>query len=293
MKPSSFRIVPIRTEIAEAARRTADEARPRDGRAAPEAPEKPLEAGKVAPPPHDRDAASRRSPRPATPPRAARASEAGPGVGSIPGKRQLARSAPREDCLELARRGDPRAAERCFDQRAAGSGLGAEMALYEMARLRRDVLRDAVGALAALSAYRERFEEGSLRNEVDLSRVELLAELGRSGDALRESAALLAGSAGRERAAELHLLRGDIFQRDVQDLRAAAAEYAQAEALGGSRGAEASRRLGACLEALGDRAGALAAYRRYAAEPGRPHAAEVSRRIDRLAGAGMRPGARP
>ena len=201
------------------------------------------------------------------------------------GEAEPGRATTREDCLELARRGDPRAAERCFDQRAAGSGLGAEMALYEMARLRRDVLRDAIGALAALSAYRERFERGSLRNEVDLSRVELLAELGRSTDALRESAAMLAGGSGRERAAELHLLRGDVYRRDVRDLRSAAAEYAQAEALGGTRGAEASRRLGACLEALGDGAGALAAYRRYVADPSRAHVAEVSRRIERLTGA--------
>jgi hypothetical protein len=107
---------------------------------------------------------------------------------------------------------------------------------------------------------------------------------------LRESAAMLAGSSGRERAAELHLLRGDVYRRDLRDLRSAAAEYAQAEAFGGARGAEASRRLGACLEGLGDTAGAIAAYRRYVAEPSRPHAAEVSRRIERLAGAAAGPG---
>ena len=193
-----------------------------------------------------------------------------------------------EDCLELARRGESRAAERCFDRRATGSGLGAEMALYEVARLRRDVLSDAVGALAALSAYRERFARGSLRNEVDLSRVELLADLGRSADALRESAALLGAASGRERAAELHQLRGDVYRRQLGDLRAAAAEYAQVEALGGARGAEASRSLGACLEGLGDIPGALAAYRRYVREPGRPHAAEIQRRIDRLGGSAPR-----
>ena len=209
-----------------------------------------------------------------------------------PLREQAARSV-REDCLELARHGEPRAAERCFDQRAAGSGLGAEMALYEMARLRRDVLSDAVGALAALSAYRERFERGSLRNEVDLSRVELLAELGRSADALRESAALLAGASGRERAAELHFLRGDVYRRDVGDLRAAAAEYAQVEAFGGPRGAEASRRLGACLEALGDVPGALAAYRRYVRDPERPHVTDVREHIERLAGASARAGSSP
>lgn len=258
-----------------------------DGSATLDAPERGLDAPAPVHERLDRPPAVRRSPRQAEPARPPRAARAGAGVAG--GEPELGRTTTREDCLELARRGDPRAAERCFDQRAAGSGLGAEMALYEMARLRRDVLRDAVGALAALSAYRERFERGSLRNEVDLSRVELLAELGRSTDALRESAAMLASSGGRERAAELHLLRGDVYRRDLRDLRSAAAEYEQAEALGGTRGAEASRRLGACLEGLGDSAGAVAAYRRYVADPGRPHAAEVSRRIERL-GAMARPG---
>jgi hypothetical protein len=158
------------------------------------------------------------------------------------------------------------------------------MALYEVARLRRDVLRDAAGALAALGEYRERFPRGSLRNEVDLSRVELLAELGRSRQALEESAALLESASGRERAAELHVLRGNVFRRDLGDLHAAALEYSQAEARAGARGAEASRLHGACLEALGDVAGALQAYRRYASVPGQPHAAEVSRRIEQLSG---------
>jgi len=261
---------------------------PRRGRESAnlDAPERTMDAPAPVRERLDRPATPRRAPRPAEPAGPDRARGAGAGAA----ERELGRATTREDCLELARRGDPRAAERCFDQRAAGSGLGAEMALYEMARLRRDVLRDAIGALAALSAYRERFERGSLRNEVDLSRVELLAELGRSTDALRESAAMLAGGSGRERAAELHLLRGDVYRRDLRDLRSAAAEYAQAEALGGTRGAEASRRLGACLEGLGDSAGALAAYRRYVADPSRPQAAEVSRRIERLAGAPARPG---
>jgi tetratricopeptide (TPR) repeat protein len=190
----------------------------------------------------------------------------------------------RDDCVLLARQGDPLAAERCFDRRASGSGLGAELALYEMARLRRDVLRDAAGALAAFGAYRDRFARGSLRSEVELSRVELLAELGRGRDALRDSAALLATSSGRVHGAELRLLRGDVY-RQLGDLRGAAAEYAQVEALGGPRAAEASRARAACLEALGDVAGALAAYRRYASVPGRPHAADVAARIERLAGA--------
>ena len=71
-------------------------------------------------------------------------------------------------------------------KRAEGSGLGAEMALYEVARLRRDVLADAAGALRALAEYRTRFPAGSLRREADMSQLELLVQLGRTDEALIE-----------------------------------------------------------------------------------------------------------
>jgi hypothetical protein len=238
-----------------------------------------------------------RAPRlgPAQPakPRASDSLVSAPPAPAAPVAAAVPESEPREDCLAHARQGRAQAAEHCFGERAAGSGLGAEMALYELARLRRDVLRDATGALAALGEYRARFPRGSLRNEVDLSRVELLAELGRGAQALSESAALLDTASGRERAAELHVLRGNIYRRDPNALQAAADEYAQAEARGGARGAEASRLRGDCLEALGDIAGALQAYRRYANVPGQPHAAEVSRQIERLSAGVHEGGSQP
>jgi hypothetical protein len=191
------------------------------------------------------------------------------------------------DCMDMARQGEPRAAEQCFGQRASGSGLSAEMALYEMARLRRDVLRDGAGALSALDDYRQRFPQGSLRHEVDITRVELLSDLGQGRQALRESEALLASATGRERAAELHMLRGNIYRHDLSDWKAAADEYAQAETFGGRAGAEATRLRGVSLEALGDAEGALAAYRRYLDHAGaeKSRKAEVSRRVEALAGA--------
>ncbi len=186
----------------------------------------------------------------------------------------------RPDCLDLAGQGEPRAAELCYAQRAAGSGLSAEAALYEMARLRRDALQDANGALAALNDYRQRFPSGSLHNEVALSRLELLSELGRGREALRESEALLASAKGQERAAELHMLRGNVFRRDLADGRAAAREYQKVEAFGGTLGAEATRLRGVSLEAAGDGAGALEAYRKYLGLPGAEKRAEVARRVE-------------
>jgi hypothetical protein len=194
----------------------------------------------------------------------------------------------RTDCLHMARQGEPRAAEQCFSERAAGTGLGAEMALYEMARLRRDVLRDGNGALRALDDYRQRFPHGSLRHEVSITRVELLSDLGRSREALNESAALLGSASGQERAAELHLLRGNIFRRDLKDIASAVVEYAKAESLGGVLAAESTRLRGMSLEAMGDVEGALAAYRRYLAADGAPRKAEVTRRVEALVAAATR-----
>jgi hypothetical protein len=189
---------------------------------------------------------------------------------------------PRLDCSDLLQK-DARAAEHCYAQRAAeSSGLSAEAALYELARLRRDVQRDAKGALAALNEYRDRFPRGSLRNEVGLSRVELLSELGRGREALNEAEALLGSAKGGERAAELHLLRGDIFRKDLADFAQAAQEYSKAEKFGGGFGAEATRLRGLSLEALGDVEGALAAYRRYLSGPDQPRKGEVHRRVEAL-----------
>lgn len=188
----------------------------------------------------------------------------------------------RLDCSDLLQK-DARAAEHCYAQRAAeSSGLSAEVALYELARLRRDVQDDAKGALAALNEYRDRFPHGSLRNEVGLSRVQLLSELGRGREALNEAEALLGSAKGGERAAELHLLRGDIFRRDLADFAQAAREYAKAEKFGGGFGAEATRLRGLSLEALGDVEGALAAYRLYLSGPVQPRKSDVHRRVEAL-----------
>jgi hypothetical protein len=187
------------------------------------------------------------------------------------------------DCLSLARSGATREAEACFVERARGSGLGAEMALYELGRLRRDVLGDSRGALAALEQHAARFPSGSLRREVEMSALGLLVQLGRSREALARSSALLESQSGGERRAELHLFRGQVFRRNLNDIRAAEREYAQAEALAGSTAAEATYLRGLCLEALAEPRAASEAYRRYLEKPSRPRAADVQRRLDRLA----------
>lgn len=185
------------------------------------------------------------------------------------------------DCLSLARLGRTRDAEACFLKRAEGSGLGAEMALYEVARLRRDVLADAAGALAALAEYRRRFPTGSLRREADMSQLELLLQLGRSDEALKQSDELLSSSASGERAAELHLLRGHILRKAQARFAEAAREYELAETAG-MRGGDITYYRALCLEALGRAPEAAALFARYLEQSQRSYAEDARRRLEKL-----------
>lgn len=58
-------------------------------------------------------------------------------------------------------------AAACYEHRAQGSGLDAELALYELARLRLNALGDAAGAARACELYRARFPGGSFRAQID------------------------------------------------------------------------------------------------------------------------------
>jgi len=206
------------------------------------------------------------------------AAELSGNAAATPGSAPELSAAP--DCLSLARRGQTRVAETCFLKRAEGTGLGAEMALYEVARLRRDVLGDAAGALRALAEYRTRFPSGSLRREADMSQLELLVQLGRSDEALAQSEELLSSSAAGERAAELHLLRGHIL-RKRRSFAGAAREYELAERAGARRG-DASYFQALCLEALGRGAEAAALFARYLEQPQHAYAEDARVRLDRL-----------
>lgn len=191
-------------------------------------------------------------------------------------------TAPRPDCREHARGGEPRKAEACYLERAKGSGLDAETALLEIARIRRDVLEDPAGALRALEGYRQRFPNGALRHEADINRAVLLARLGRSSQALAETERLLDSPQGRERAFELRLLRGNIYRKGLGNTARAAREYETAEKLERAN-SESTYLLGSCLEELGDADGARAAYHRYLERsPAGTRVAEVKKRLEKL-----------
>jgi TolA-binding protein len=177
----------------------------------------------------------------------------------------------------------PRAQIDCLLGQGRGSELGAEVALYEAARLYRDTLGDTGHAIATLRELRRRFPSGALAAEADLTLAELLPTVGRYREALAASAAVLETQPSPERMAELHLLRGDLLRTGVGDCRAAAAEYAQAAELGPDTAADpASFFAAVCLQKLGDAASARRAFEHYLARPSPRRAAEAVRRLGEL-----------
>jgi hypothetical protein len=172
----------------------------------------------------------------------------------------------------------------CLRAQANGAGLSAETALYELAKLTRDDLRDPAGALAALEELRRRFPGGALRVETDLSAVELLARVGRYGEALDESAAVLSRGATSEQEAELHLLRGNVYREALGDLTRAVDEYRLAAERATRRpiADEAAFLHAVATEALGRRDAAAELYRRYLARPQPAHESAARARLDGL-----------
>jgi tetratricopeptide (TPR) repeat protein len=186
-------------------------------------------------------------------------------------------------CATLAENAaNAREAVACYLEVARGEDLAAEAALVEIARLRRDVLGDGAGALAALQESRTRFPSGLLRDEVDLSFVELLADLNRHNEAIEEIGRLLADGHGVERTAELRVMRGNIYREVLEDYGHAERDYAAAEEARAPAVGDATFFRGICLQALGRTAEARAAYERYLAAGAARFADEADRRLQRL-----------
>jgi hypothetical protein len=187
------------------------------------------------------------------------------------------------DCRALAHAEGPRRAVPCLEGLARASGLEAELAMHELARLRRDEFGDPAGALRALREHRARFPASSLGEEVRMEIVELLARSGEADAALAESASLLEAATPPKRRADLLVLRGNLLRAIKRDCPAADREYAAAE-LSSSPGPadDAAYWRAVCREMQGDRAGAAAALTRYLQRPHPAHAAEAQRRLQAL-----------
>jgi len=122
------------------------------------------------------------------------------------------------DCLRLARDGVTDAAISCFEGQVAQSGLTGELALLELARIRRDVKGDLAGAERLLAEHRRRFPRSALAAEARTLHVELLLRLGHATEALAEAEHLAGAEAIFWRAACLARLgRRDEARRAFDD----------------------------------------------------------------------------
>jgi hypothetical protein len=110
-------------------------------------------------------------------------------------------------CAALARTGAAEEAITCYEKLAGGSGISAELALFEQARLAGKVLNRPDRALLTLQSYRQRFPQGALRAEVMLAQIDWLLTSGQSAQALAVIDEALSSGLVSERAAELEQVR--------------------------------------------------------------------------------------
>jgi hypothetical protein len=117
-------------------------------------------------------------------------------------------------CAEIARGGAAEEAIACYEKLASGSGVSAELALFEQARLAGKMLDQPERALLTLQSHRERFPHGALRAEVMLAQIDWLVTSGHSSRALALVDEALRSGLLQERAAELEQVRSRL-QREL------------------------------------------------------------------------------
>jgi hypothetical protein len=187
-----------------------------------------------------------------------------------------------EPCEAAAAAGRSREALDCYRRLGDGNDLGAELALYEAARLQLRLTGDVRAALEILAAHTRRFPRGALRAEVDLTRVELLPRVGEHRRALEESERILRDHPDHERRRDLRLLRGNIFREALDDCRRAEPEYEIAVEGSGPVADDADFFRAVCVELLGHTAEAASAYRAYLTRPHPNHQADAQKRLLKL-----------
>jgi hypothetical protein len=136
----------------------------------------------------------RSTPRPSTSPSASAATE----LDTAP-------------CAKLAQSAEYAAATSCYGRVARGGTMTSELALYEKARLEARALGNGTLALTTLDEHRRRFPGGVLTSEVAFTRIDLLMRLGKRVEALAAIDEGLHGALGRERGADLHLMRAGLL----------------------------------------------------------------------------------
>jgi len=166
-------------------------------------------------------------------------------------------------CRAWASQGRAERAVDCYRTIARESGIGAEVALYEAARLSAEALGDAPRALALLEQHGARFPDSVLRVEVEWLKIRSLERAGRLDEALTASETLLDSAVGRTLAPKLHLLRGRIYADVRHECRLALPEYVALLGEPGPAGDEAEFKRALCLEQLQKADEARVAYQHY------------------------------
>jgi hypothetical protein len=116
--------------------------------------------------------------------------------------------APAADCTALVKSQTFAEAASCYALQAEGSGLAAELALFELSRLRLSALHDASGAVRTLEEHQQRFPRGVLTSQVQVALVRALSAAGRHEDALEALEPLIAR--GGQKRGELERLQSEL-----------------------------------------------------------------------------------
>jgi hypothetical protein len=185
-------------------------------------------------------------------------------------------------CRELAQKTSPQRGADCFRSLSRGSGVEAEVALYEAARLSADKLSDHARALELSEEYERRFPSGALRGEIAWLRVRSLRAAGRLDEAFSASERLLDTKAGRALSRDIHWLRGVAYQDERNDCERAASEFVSLIGEPGARGDDAELRRAHCLEQLGRNADARRAYEQYLKRASPLRVSEARARLEAL-----------
>jgi tetratricopeptide (TPR) repeat protein len=170
-------------------------------------------------------------------------------------------------CRDFEARDRINEAVACFEQLGSSSGIEAEVALYEAGRLSADRLAQPQRAIGALDARRERFPNGAMQVEAEWLRARTLARSGKVQEALTASEALLGNPAGRTIANPLHLFRNKLYRDALHDCSKAVIEFVALLGEPGPIGDEGEFSRAICLESLGRREDARAAFETYLRRP--------------------------
>ena len=123
-----------------------------------------------------------------------------------------ARTMRQANALRLRR--DPARALALYQRMVEAGGPRADVALYSIGVIEDEDLNEPRRAAATWQRYRDRYPQGMLRVEADVSLIEVFTRLGEPNRALIEARAFLQNHPGSERRGEVARVAGDLARRE-------------------------------------------------------------------------------